>query len=109
MIKPTVGRKVWYRPHTFERTHTHAQPFDATITHVWSDTCVNLLVFNENGVQLLGKTSVRLAQDVPAQPGECEWMPYPVGQAQAAAPVPEPPPATNAYVESGSEPFAEGG
>lgn len=80
-IKPTVGRKVWYRPQKFEMRYAHTQPFDATITHVWSDTCVNLKVLNEEGDPLSSKTSVTLAQGRPAQPGECEWMPYQQGQA----------------------------
>ena len=79
---PTVGRIVWYRPHTYEMTHKHGQPLAAIITHVWSAECVNLHVFGDNGAHLPSKTSVLLAQGRPGQPGECEWMPYQVGQAR---------------------------
>lgn len=84
MIKPTVGRQVWYRPRAEERTHLHDQPFAATVLHVWSDSCVNLQILNERG-EPINKTSVILAQDRPAQPGECEWMPYQIGKAKADA------------------------
>lgn len=85
MISPTVGRKVWYRPRPFETSFEHCQPFDATITYVWNNNCVNLLVLNETGTPLRGTTSVTLAQDRLAQPGECEWMPFQKIQASAQA------------------------
>jgi hypothetical protein len=49
---------------------------------VWSDTCVNLVVFNANGVPY-NRTSVLLVQDANPVPGSqyCEWMPYQKGQA----------------------------
>lgn len=82
MIHPTVGRQVWYRPRVDELAHAHSQHFAATVTHVWSENCVNLQILRENG-QPLCKTSVILAQDRMAQPGEAEWMPYQIGQAKA--------------------------
>ncbi len=89
MIKPTVGRVVWYHPHNVnnaavamhgdsERQVTHA----AQIVHVWSDTMVNLVVFDSNGVPY-SVTSALLLQDdnpCPAE-GYAEWMPYQLGQA----------------------------
>lgn len=50
---PTVGRVVHYVDHV---TGKH---FAAVIVHVWSDTCVNLAVFDSNG-NLNPKTSVTL-------------------------------------------------
>lgn len=79
MIKPTVGRQVWYRPHPQEKIASHDQPFAATVVHVHNDTLVNLAILTEQG-QLGAKTHVTLAQDRPAEPGEAEWMPYQVGQ-----------------------------
>lgn len=81
MIKPTVGRVVWYNPLPHFRMYVHDQPLAATITHVWSDNCVNLRVDREDG-STTGMTSVLLAQDRDASPGECQWMPHQVGQAK---------------------------
>lgn len=82
IIKPTVGRKVWYRPFPHERAFSNEQPHDATVVHVWSEHCVNLVIYNENGTPT-AKTSVILAQERRAAEGECEWMPFQVGQARA--------------------------
>ena len=77
MIKPTIGRVVWYHPN-----RPHKQPLAALVTHVWSDTCINLVVFDENGVGG-GKTSVLLVQEGNPVPtwDYCEWMPYQKTQA----------------------------
>jgi hypothetical protein len=86
MIKPTVGRVVWYYD-----SNIGAGPFAAIVAHVWSDTCVNLAVFNANGVAL-SRTSVYLVQEGAEKPGDvyaerkpgdvyAEWMPYQKGQA----------------------------
>lgn len=83
MIKPTVGRVVLYKPHSHERFagDDGSQRWPALVTNVWSDTCVNLAVFDPNGNSAGGRTSVFLAQDQDAQDGWCEWMPYQKGQA----------------------------
>lgn len=82
MISPSIGRKVWYYPATTDANMArHSdQPFSAEVVHVWSDTCVNLAIFDHRGT-LTSKTSVTLAQDRDALPGECAWMPYQKGQA----------------------------
>lgn len=81
MIKPTVGRRVYYKPAQSEKSWTHDQPFDAGILHVWSDTCVNLDVTNEMGKKIF-KSSCTLAQDREPKEGECYWMPYQQAQAK---------------------------
>ncbi len=81
LIKPTVGRSLHYWPHVFERTHMHAQPFVAFITHVHSDMAINIAYFNEVGV-LHTSVFCTLAQDRGAMPGECSWMAYQIGQAR---------------------------
>jgi len=80
LIKPTIGRVVWF--YKFWAGQGHKGPLAAIVTAVHSDTCVNLCAFGESG-QSFGETSVRLRQpedDVP-QMNYCEWMPYQVGQA----------------------------
>ena len=55
MQKPTIGRIVhfvWMRDET-----TDSGDQAAIITHVWSDTCINLCVFSPNG-ETKGETSV---------------------------------------------------
>jgi hypothetical protein len=84
VIKPTVGRVVWYRPfeHDDMAGVSGDQPLAAIVAHVWSDSCVNLAVFDANGVAH-SRTSVLLVQDGEPKPaaGFCEWMPYQKGQA----------------------------
>lgn len=80
MIKPTVGRIVWFYPSS---TLSYEQPFAAIITYVWSDVLVNLAVFHHNG-DSAPRTSVVLEQEewpVPAGESFCTWMPYQKGQA----------------------------
>lgn len=81
MITPTVGRVVWYWP----TGRVEGQPQVALIAHVWSDTCVNLAIFDDNGVPYpKPPTSVLLVQDGNERPNGghfCEWMPYQKGQA----------------------------
>lgn len=90
IIKPTVGRKLWYWPTPAEKSWSHDQPFDATIVHVLSDRQVNLHVINEVGYIVPAKEGVVLLQpDMKRDPipGECSWMPFQVGQARALADV----------------------
>lgn len=90
-IKPTAGRVVWYHPFAHAPWAADAasdfarlgdQPLAAIIAHVWSDTCVNLVVFDSNG-NAHSRTSVTLHQgDGPCTSSPwCEWMPYQKGQA----------------------------
>ncbi len=83
-ITPTVGRVVLFTPAKSDDITTSGQrPLAAIITNVWSDTCVNLAVFDANG-NSHSRTSVYLAGDDDGpRPsyGFCEWMPYQKGQA----------------------------
>ncbi|MGN8004392.1 Gp49 family protein [Acidovorax sp. 22279] len=100
VIKPTVGRKVWFRPNgttdlqkpgTTERgrlNELHGQPLDATVTYVWSERMVNLSVLDHYGNPFIA-TSVNLLQpgdSTPATGFYAEWMPYQQGQAAKAEP-----------------------
>lgn len=100
MIKPTVGRKVWYRhdksPTSLgNNNYLHPaqisdQPMDATVVYVWDDRMVNLHVMDHYG-NSFNRTSVKLLQDDDARPesgGYAEWMPYQQGQARAAVDAP---------------------
>ena len=84
MITPTVGRVVWYRPaETYPQVIAYdGQPLAALITHVWSNHCVNLVVFDANGTPF-PRPSVTLKQadtdDLPSS--YAEWMPFQLGQA----------------------------
>lgn len=75
MIKPTIGRVVWYTPGATDPQSDQKMP--ALVSYVWSDTCVNLAVFDSNG-KTFNSTSVHLKQEDSEMPTApyCEWMPY---------------------------------
>ncbi len=79
MIKPTIGRIVWYYP-----TSGEGEPYAAIICHVHSDTRINIAYFDVHGTAL-NDTLVTLYQgeDIAPRPDHCfcEWMPYQRGQA----------------------------
>lgn len=82
MIKPTVGRVVHYFPSDYDRTTGmvihDASPLTALIVYVWSDTCINLVVFDHEG-NTCKRTSVAI--NVEGSSPHAEWMAYQVGQA----------------------------
>jgi hypothetical protein len=87
MIKPTVGRVVWYQPSDKEKSKEQSlavadQPLAAHVCYVHSDHLVNLLVIDMNGF-LHSRTNVMLVQEGEDKPisSYCEWMPYQKGQA----------------------------
>jgi hypothetical protein len=82
MIKPTIGRKVWFREAAGEKEQ------DATVIDVHGDRCVNLFIVNHTG-SAFPMRSVTLVQEGDAVPDgpHCVWMPYQVGQAKAQADV----------------------
>jgi len=78
MIKPSIGRVVWYHP-----IHEHEQPLAAVVSFVHSNTSVNLAAFHPNG-HSFGIENVQLFQGEGSKPENsdyCEWMPYQKGQA----------------------------
>jgi len=79
MIKPTIGRVVWFQPAKPADQPLRDQPFAAIITYVWSDHMVNLAAFDQNGVPFAA-TSVTLIQEEddtqPASGYFAQWMPY---------------------------------
>ena len=82
IIKPTVGRVLHYYPKG--NSPEDSQPHAALVALVWSDTCVNLAWFDQNG-KAKSATSVLLYQeDEMPKPttNYCCWMPYQKGQAQ---------------------------
>lgn len=91
MIKPSIGRVLWY----YEQGSRHdEQPLPAFVTAVWGDRCVSVAVFARNGAPMSHPpTSVTLVQEgdeVPLQTDgtharHCRWMPYQIGQAKAHA------------------------
>jgi len=85
MIKPTVGRVVWFW--TKKPVDEHQQPQAAIVAHVWGDRCVNLAIFDPNGNAIPHPpTSVRLVQEgdeLPAEGQYATWMPYQIGQSKA--------------------------
>lgn len=95
IIKPTVGRKVWYRHDgqtAFDvnggMVHPVAyddQPMDATVVYVWSDRMVNLRITDHAG-NTFSLTSVTLVQEGDHKPSGAyaEWMPYQKGQSSKA-------------------------
>lgn len=101
IIKPTVGRKVWYRPSKHDLTGPvpmqiagsleagTAAPLDATVIAVWGDRMINVLVTDIVGRQF-SVLSVDLLQhgEKPKTDADgkvigryCEWMPYQAAQA----------------------------
>lgn len=85
MIKPTIGRVVWYYPHGRTQKEANKQPHAAIIAHVYGDDCISIGYFDSNGVAKFA-TSVHLCQDSEPRPdfAFAEWMPYQIGQAAKA-------------------------
>src|SRR5687768_43940 len=87
MIKPTVGRIVWFTPPSNSSEDGFidhgGQPMAAKVAYVWHDRMVNLQVVDHGGFSH-NRTSVPLIQDGDPKPDSgyyCEWMPYQKGQA----------------------------
>lgn len=75
MTKPTVGRIVWYHPPPSDPGAATNAPLAAIIAYVWSDTLINLAVFDTNG-GTYNKTSVVFIDEetAPDRPfGYAEW------------------------------------
>lgn len=89
MIKPTIGRIVWYYPSATDlgaMQCNSGKEMPGVVCHVWSPNCVNLMVVDQSG-KSHARTSVFLVQEgeaVPEAAGHATWMPYQVGQAKKA-------------------------
>lgn len=99
IIKPTVGRKVWFQPNGINVINNHVvaeladQPMDATVVCVWDDRSVNLRLTDHVGHTHRAANVMLLQED--DEPPEtntpyCMWMPYQQGQAKAAAAIETP-------------------
>jgi hypothetical protein len=82
MIRPSIGRVMWYWPAKGDRGE---QPWAALVTKVWNDNMVNLVVFDPDG-ESSGETSVKVVQDGSPYAADdysyVVWMPYQIGQAK---------------------------
>lgn len=87
MIKPTIGRRVWYWPSPEDIINgmvqlDENQALDAGVIFVHGDDDVNLMVTDHRGV-LWPRQHVYLSQPlapVDGEAGHAEWMPYQVGR-----------------------------
>ena len=97
IIKPTIGRKLWYWPEPDDRrimACIDGQPLDATVVYVHNDSMVTLTINDHHGFSH-PKTAVHLYHGDTNRPtlGRfCEWMPFQVGQAARDTPASDPPP-----------------
>lgn len=82
MIKPTVGRVVWYWPVGPKSKEAGDQPCSAQVAYVHSDRSINIGFFDHHG-HACAATSVPLVQEGDVYPSGpfAEWMPYQKGQA----------------------------
>lgn len=95
IIKPTIGRKVWFQPNGINVIDNHVitefadQPMDATVVCVWDDRCVNLRVTDHAGFTHRAGNVVLLQEgdEAPADVPYAMWMPFQLGQAKAVADV----------------------
>lgn len=73
-ITPTIGRIVWFKSKVGDIVKDEAP---AIVTRVFSDTCVNLTVFQDGG-QPINASSVVMTEDFEAsgQHNGWRWMPY---------------------------------
>ena len=72
MMKPTIGRVVYYKD------STGAHQSAAIIAYVHTDECVNLMVIDQNG-NPSGRTNVMNG----TWAGQWDWMPYQKVKAEA--------------------------
>jgi len=100
IIKPTIGRRLWYWPSQFDQgalankpsstmtVNPTGQPCDAGVCYVHGDRLVNLVVSDHLGTlhQRHSVTLVQNGETPPANTGYATWMPYQIGQAKSATP-----------------------
>lgn len=84
MIKPTIGRQVWFWFYSQDRSDPRQQAQAATVCYVHHDRLVNLDVVSHEGHHT-PRYAIELRQDDDPEFNDrdyCEWMPY---QKQVAA------------------------
>ena len=86
MIKPTVGRVVWFFP---TESPMNAPPLAAMIAYVHSDRLINVGALDANGIAFAATSVLLLQDDEPRDPGQdCAcWMPYQKSVASGEIPV----------------------
>jgi hypothetical protein len=84
MIKPQVSMPVLYHPHPSDHFGA-GQPLAAIIARVWGGACVNLTVFDGNGLAQ-NVTSVLLWQGTDCPPAGGRWCQFPEWFARFMAP-----------------------
>lgn len=93
IIKPSIGRRVWFYPSVATlttrgmRCNDADQAMDAGVCFVFHDRMVNVSVTDHMGT-LHAITSVTLIQpgdDIPEGRDYCTWMPYQVSQSAKEA------------------------
>jgi len=86
MIKPTIGRVVWFWPDpsmpTLSGIESAAQPFTASICYVHDDDTISVGGFRHDGRTFVA-TMIPLYHGEGPRPlvPHAEWMPYQKGQA----------------------------
>lgn len=100
MQKPTIGRVLHFFPGREDALHRLGRlPLAAIVVAVWSDSCVNLVVFDGNGTSH-GRTSVQLVHEEGYEPagghaaGYAHWparevLPVLLDTASPVPPLPE--------------------
>lgn len=86
MIKPSIGRAVWYYPDGKRQLDAGAQPCSAHVAYVHGDRMVNIGYLTHGGIAL-SMTSVVLVQEgdeIPDGPFCC-WMPFQINAAKQEA------------------------
>ena len=85
LIKPTVGRVVWYWP-SAKAVNDGEQPRAAILTYVQDDHTVNLVSFGHDGFPLphRGIRLLEVDEPPPASGHFACWMPFQAGQAKSA-------------------------
>ena len=80
MIKPTVGRVVWFWSNGYKGVYSDddTQPMAATIAYVHNDHCVNLSIVDHIGKQISLSNITLLQGDEGYKPFApyAEWTPY---------------------------------
>ncbi len=85
VIKPTIGRVVWYYPPGAKPdTDSGCQPHAALVAYVFTDGRVNLAAFDDHGrnYEAGSVLLIQEGEDFPEGGNFCTWMPYQIGQAK---------------------------